>query len=516
MAFMKYANAQVIRPQVSKTQWQNIRTAGKKKADETQGKLSENLVERASEIFGDNFNPNQYLLTHATIIASVDTYSPAGIKTGSVMEDGFKVNRKYSNFRIKPETDIYINHNFDAWDRRVLLASYPTFIGGHNFCEHVQLEELSKGRIIDAVARDIGDAIYVDILIATDRKHKDLVADIEAGRMGTLSMGCTIDGSICTKCGNWAADETEMCSHIKYAKGNTFFDENGKQCRIAELCGHPSLGPTGGVQFIEASWVGTPAFPGAVLRNVLDFTEETAKKAKKILSSPPPEWSKKDVLKAASLTVEASEKVAATVRYAQAPTTAGSVLAVRDDFLAGWEDEDGGGDSEAPAAPTPAPAAPAKAAPFKDVEDDVYNHLLTRVRDRLQKDLQPEDSSPGNSSTNETLNKQSAFARKAYRAGLDEIVRTASSDADLINRVAGFNQQVGIVVPVEIYRTSVKLGNLNQYDSTDSYFRACRLALGREPSKGEVKTLVRLGKLLSQGLSLGGYGHIRQSPPRGE
>ena len=38
--------------------------------------------------------------------------------------------------------------------------------------------------------------------------------------------------------------------------------------QIAELCGHRDL-PGGGVRFVEASWVGTPAFPGAVTRKIM-------------------------------------------------------------------------------------------------------------------------------------------------------------------------------------------------------------------------------------------------------
>lgn len=498
MPFMKYATAKVVRPHVTKTQWQNVRTASKKHAT---GDLSENLIQRASEFLGEKFDPNKYLLTHATIIASVDTYSPPGMKTGSVTMDGFNVNRKFSNFRVKPECDQYINNNLDCWDRPVLLKAYRTFVGGHNFVEHVQVEELSKGRIIDAVARDIGDSIYVDILIATDRKHKDLVAAIESGKMGTLSMGCTVDGTICTKCGNWAADETEMCPHIKYAKGNTFFDENGKQHRVAELCGHESLGPTGGVQFIEASWVETPAFTGAVLRNVLDFTSETAKKAKEILATPPKEWSSDAMKRAASLP-DGAVMVGRVGTSSRLPP-----MRIADDaFLAGWMDEEGGDEGGGEEAPAQEAAPEAPAVPFKDVEDDLYQSIKDRVRKRFQDELSAgKGVGQPTSSTNETLNKQAALARKAYTAGLNTIVRTASSDVDLIDRVAAFNQQIGIAIPVEIYRASLKVGSTSRYRDVQSFIRACRTALGRNPNTNEAKTMIRLGKLLSQRGSLGGW-----------
>ena len=478
MPFMKYASARVVTPNVTKTEWRNVRVASTGGKSTTDVELSGNLVTQASEFLGEQFDPKKYLLTHATIIASVDTISPPGTKTGSVEVDGFKVNRKFSNFRIKPESDQYINNNKDAWDRPVLAKSHKTFIGGHNFVEHVQVEELSKGRIIDAVSRDIGDSIYVDILIATSREHEDLVKSIESGKMATLSMGCTVDGTICTKCGNWAADETEMCPHIKYQKGNIFFDENGRQHRIAELCGHESLGPTGGVHFIEASWVETPAFTGAVLRNVLDITTELSKKAKKVLSTPPAKWSKTDTKKAASTSKTAT-----------------------DAFLAGWDDG-----SEAPPEDAEAPAAtPSSSDPLKDVEDSLYNRMKERVINRLNKDMdEPNSSMPP--STNETLVKQASFAKRAYVAGINDIVRTASSDAELIDRVASFNGQVGIKISVDLYRASLKVGPTDKYQDVSSFNRACRTAMGRNVSTVETRTLVRLGQLLTRGYKLRGAG----------
>jgi hypothetical protein len=101
-------------------------------------------------------------------------------------------------------------------------------------------------------------------------------------------------------------------------------------------------------------------------------------------------------------------------------------------------------------------------------------------------------------STNETLNKQASFARKAYVAGLNDIVRTASSDAVMIDRVAAFNRQVGIIIPVELYRASLKIGSTDRYGSVELFTRACRQVLGHKPDSSETRTLVRLGQLLSR------------------
>ena len=107
MAFFKYASATVTQPFVSPSTWGKIRTASGNKT------VSANIVDQATDIFGDAFDPEKYLLTHATIVASVDTYEPKNMKMGSVTEDGFQVNRKYSNFRIKPSCDKFINNNLN-------------------------------------------------------------------------------------------------------------------------------------------------------------------------------------------------------------------------------------------------------------------------------------------------------------------------------------------------------------------------------------------------------------------
>ena len=96
MAMLKFAKATIIQPHVTSKGWAQVRTAAKAAAE-----VPENLITRASEIFGQPFNPKDYLLTHVTIVASVDTFEPPNTKLGSVTEGGFRVNRKYGNYRVK-------------------------------------------------------------------------------------------------------------------------------------------------------------------------------------------------------------------------------------------------------------------------------------------------------------------------------------------------------------------------------------------------------------------------------
>jgi len=495
MPFSKTADAAVIHPVFSAENWHNFRQRVASQAPKANGDLPGNLVEQASQMLGQPFDPSSYLLTHATIVASVDAVEVQGKKVGKELEDGFRVNRRFADYRVEPRCDKYINNNQDAWNRPVLLASYPTFTGGHNFVEHVQIEELSKGRIIDACARDIGDSVYVDILIATARQHEELIRAIETMKMATLSMGCTVDGTICTKCGHWAADETEVCNHVKYGKGTPFYDEMGRQHRVAELCGHQSIAPTGGVQFIEASWVETPAFTGAVLRNILEPTPEITSKAKAVMASPPPQWQSDAMMRAA--TAQRTGLALVGQPWGQ-PDPA--VLGQWDEGEPGGaeegKEEDGGGASEKPQAP------------FQGLEDDLTHYLTDRVKKRIQDQMKRDDTeqalnpeNPASDADNDTLVKEASLHRAAavaYRANLDALVRVATSDIDLINRVATLNQQMGMHIPVEVYRAAVRLGSFSNHGSAHEFNRACRDVLGRMPSDVEVKTLVRLGKLVSR------------------
>lgn len=456
MPFLKYAKAQVVSPQVSPKGWGKIRTAASEK------EVAASVSSKAEEILGGSFDPSKYLLSHATIVCSVDVEDVPGVKVGSVQEDGNKITRSYLDYRISPDCDKFINNNLDAWSRDVLMKSYRTFVGAHNFVEHVQIENLSKGRIIDAVARDIGDSVYIDILVATDRRHTDLVKAIEGGKMATMSMGCSVDFTVCTKCGNVAADETEMCNHIKYQKGNTFFDEQGRQHRIAELCGHHTLDPTGGVTFIEASWVATPAFAGAVMRNILtpaEMSDGAVKQAQEVLSTPPRQWVEDD-------------------RLAKA--------AAMSELTAGWDDEeeDTGGDDDT--------------SPIKELEDKIVAKILEKARQRIEDDLSGGETTIPDSSMepNDTLQRE-AFSKQKYLIGLDAICKTSTKPADLMNRVATYNTENNITLPVELYRAALKVGSTTKYSSLIGYLSTCASVLGRKPSLKEAKALIRLGKLLS-------------------
>jgi hypothetical protein len=198
-----------------------------------------------------------------------------------------------------------VNNNDDGWENEVLKLSYRSFVGAFNFLEHYQNSKAAKGHIIDSVLRKIQITpdvwvYFVDLLVATDLAHEDLVSKIRNEEVRYLSMGCVTDLVICSYCGQRVADSNDFCEHLRYQKGQFIPDEeDGTPRRVAELCGHKSL-PNGGVKFIEASWVAVPAFPGASLRTIVADTWEGPKtaftkdaellgnKAASLLSQPKP------------------------------------------------------------------------------------------------------------------------------------------------------------------------------------------------------------------------------------
>lgn len=288
MAILKYGHAVVVNKMVCPGKW--IDTVVPK----GRIKVAKNVIAK--------FDPSKWLLTHVTIMASVD------------VEKRDKDPKK--NYLIKPEYSIFVNNNGDCWERELLRAASKSFIGADNFLEHVQIKELSKGKVIDVALREVPfdkdnygndlTTLYVDVLIATSRKHTDLIEKIESGEYSAVSMGCVIKYGICSQCGNVAEDESKACKHIRYFKNNYFYDKDGVKRIVAELCG--SSDDPESCKFIDASWVRKPAFEGAVLNKVIPFNVNISDKIQKAVQVPSFDYFPGMYLKAASKSIESQEE----------------------------------------------------------------------------------------------------------------------------------------------------------------------------------------------------------------
>ena len=235
-------------------QWQAIRKAA-------QGNVR--TAFRALDVDWKKYTTDEYLFTHDTACCSVAT--------------------EENGYWIKPACWELVNANGNAWTNTVLLGSYKTFVGGDNFLEHMQLPSLSKGKILDAIIRPVhhhsekqnadADIYYVDVLVATNRKHAALVEKIESGKLSTLSMGTICNGTTCSICGKKIYDGDKNCEHLDRHLGKMVKCSDGKERICAELCGcvnNDGSYEEGTNSFIELSWVQHPAFEGAVLNSFIE------------------------------------------------------------------------------------------------------------------------------------------------------------------------------------------------------------------------------------------------------
>lgn len=526
MARKHFAKAIVERADIPFDEWMDTLR------NQNEGAVPRDHVNRIAKQVLRKADPRQYLLSHATIVASVDTYAPKNVKTGRQLNRGMQIDVKFDDYRIVPECHEIINNNLDSWSRPLLLSTYRSFIGAHNYLEHIQLPELSKGFIVDAIARDLGKTAYIDILVATDRKHAQLIADINSGAISALSMGCISLFTICTKCGNVAVDDAQLCPCVLYeGKGTKFLDECGVEHPIAELIGHVSVPNSN--QFIEASWVRNPAFRGAVRRNILN--PDSAHVAARINE--------------AALIHELSSHAphivgmpkAASIKVAQGEQQQGGdepAFDLESDSDIGLDDQTGdsqGGSS----GDTQSPSEEDKGEGSADEEsmenktpdkidemlDKAQEQLLSIIIERFGEKLKPKPEdvqsvAPVNLfSGNESLVRATdqfdaglaktfpnsprlvKWASRVYRivhvGGVKAIQSNQLTPRDLIvlswieDRVRGRNY------PADLYKVAMQVGPINNFPSELSFIASCKMKLGRNLNSDEQRFLKWKGRVAS-------------------
>lgn len=439
MAMRRTGKALVVTPKVDTRKWVSA----------TSSSRSGQQVKTASESLS-KYDPSRWLLSHVTIMASVDL-------------ERADPNDPKSQYLIKPEHSIFVNNNGDCWERELLAKTYKTFIGADNYCEHVQLPEHSKGKVIDAALREVdlgldsngnrNTTLYVDLLIATSWEYADICNKILTGEYNAVSMGCLIQYSQCSRCGNVAKDESEHCKHISYYRRNNFYDDNGNQRIIAEICGHKD--DPSSVKFIDASWVKKPAFPGAVLRNIVSPSEDASEKIKssiKIKSDGDPlmkHVDKSKVIdtehhavghfeKAAALKVSEEEPGAArfgdpeekpedsetgeeSIEDFPAPEGAGEAGGPDDGGLLG------GGDAESEEPEDKTSPEEAKETPLEDIKKEIHDGVLLQVKQQLMDQI---NKAFEDKSTQEQVGEANVNTESIFREN-ESIVKEASSPATL-------------------------------------------------------------------------------------
>lgn len=466
------------------------------------GLVSKDHLHRVAKSVTQKCDPTQYLLSHATIVSSVDTYAPRGLKLGKQLMQGSEINVQFPDFRIRPETHQYVNNNKDAFSRGVLLTTYKTFVGAQNYLEHIQVPELSKGFIVDAVARDLGDTVYIDILVATSRIHTQLVEDITSGKLDSMSMGTISLFTVCSRCGNVASDDASICPCIAYmGKGSTFQDEDGHEHPIVELIGHASIPNSN--QFIEASWVGNPAFRGATRRNLLN--PESAVSPDRMAASLETNRTK-------SVQVHDLNSIwkSASLRTAEETEEAGP--APEADADADPSDET---PKEAEDAP-PADDAPADDNELTKMVDSARKQLMEQILQGILDQLGPKaedvgsvdpgplDLEAGNDNlvhafdrsvkklypTKPSIARHASSIHRKLQATPQGRTASGLSFTDLVFYTYVRRQLAGQSVDAKVYRVIASLGNLHGFPSENSYVATLESRLARRLSATEKKQVL--------------------------
>jgi hypothetical protein len=159
-----------------------------------------------------------------------------------------------------------INKNFDGFPSIELQKAAHTFQGRPVFVNHNNHDpERTRGVILASQYHGLQDDPHITILPEVDAlTFPGLAKDIVNGNMDSVSMGCDVDNSTCSYCGNVATTAEQFCDHILNNKGQELTKlDNGQPKRILvfEICR--------GLNFFEISFVFDPADETAVMQEVI-------------------------------------------------------------------------------------------------------------------------------------------------------------------------------------------------------------------------------------------------------
>jgi hypothetical protein len=160
------------------------------------------------------------------------------------------------------------NDNFDMFPAEEIEKSYLTFIGKPVFVNHHNEDHRrARGVIIDAALHkdrnpDGSPDTWAEVLMEVDAiRFPRLAKAILAGEVDRTSMGCDVQLSKCSVCGNEATSPLQYCAHIPGKKGKKIYKLDPvtgekKAQLVFEICS--------GLSFFENSLlVEAPADPTA-------------------------------------------------------------------------------------------------------------------------------------------------------------------------------------------------------------------------------------------------------------
>lgn len=169
----------------------------------------EAALDSVADVYAISRNPNDYLLIPVRANSSDrPNENLDGFQSEELLRYEPRLSKKvFETYLLKPH---FVNHNSANFvlSRGALLDSYYNDLN--------PADDETKQIIFDATGKEVSNDEFVEVLIAIDTTKDPILA--EAYRNGSVyrfSMGCDVDGTVCSECGNVATNVFEFCDHIK-------------------------------------------------------------------------------------------------------------------------------------------------------------------------------------------------------------------------------------------------------------------------------------------------------------
>ncbi len=254
-----------------------------------------------------NEEDRNFAREHMLRTASTQMREAAKIGLQSLYADPKDVLEKYKDFDIVKEMKARkgakllwvraraidadtVNANGDYFSKEELLKereiqgktlpAYKTFEGVPIYTNHKNDDiEQAKGMVVYAEWDDSENCVYCTFFV-DEEAYPDIARNIRTGVIHDVSMGCSVDYGICSKCKNKAFTERDYCDCLKKYKGKTH-PETSKKVYEENY----------NLKFIELSCVGDGAFESCEIQEIYDVddvlhqAENLEKKAEEINSN---------------------------------------------------------------------------------------------------------------------------------------------------------------------------------------------------------------------------------------
>ncbi len=204
-----------------------------------------------------------------------------GTEKARIIEAEIKKHPKALFFRAKAIEADRQNTNGDFFSTEELLKAYKSFEGVPFFTNHDNQDvEKARGKIVFAEWVPEEKAVYTIAFVDRDA-YPHICRSIEEEYVTGVSMGASVEYSVCSICENVAERTEDYCGHIKNRKGRKFTGSarNVKTGEIKQFNDEPVFEYNYGVKFIELSAVVDPACPDCRIQGIIPNTDYFVKAA---------------------------------------------------------------------------------------------------------------------------------------------------------------------------------------------------------------------------------------------